>query len=332
MSDGFKFKYLKSLHGSGIPTAARVVLVTILDYADADGCDAFPGEERLAADCNMSKRTIQRHIAWLKENGWLIEEYRGRKGRGGHGWASVYSVSYPSSFGEDRTSPEYEATDVEVEPLEALSCPDALVDNANQITHDLDQFESTSTWDVTTTACRETPEAVKGTEANSRGCEASMTSAEPQGCLHCREPITGGRIVGEEGAYHMKCYIDGGYAEAYRAAHSILQHEDSVVGEKVAPADMTIASLVDTRVYCQAPCPPEHDEFLRQHGIGQFGLSPSDIEKLRRLGVPEGCKTSTDIQRLHRLGISDCETVQDLKMTATQSTSIANAFKALSTS
>jgi hypothetical protein len=99
---GFKFEYLKDLHGKRFPRGVRLTLVTILDYANADGENAYPGEERLAADCCVSVRTIQRHIAWLLENGWLIEVKHGRK----YGGASVYSVAYGTIPGEANTAAE----------------------------------------------------------------------------------------------------------------------------------------------------------------------------------------------------------------------------------
>lgn len=112
MSDGFKFAYLKALHGRRFPRGIRLTLVTILDYANADGENAFPGERRLAADCCVSVRTIQRHVAWLLEHGWLIEVSRGRK----YGGASVYSVAYGTIPGD-----ETEAAESPVEAVEAAT-------------------------------------------------------------------------------------------------------------------------------------------------------------------------------------------------------------------
>ena len=92
MKQGFsKLLYLKSLHGVKMePASAYRVLVTILDYADADGTNAWPGVARLAKDCCMSERQLQRCLDKLREGGFVHEDERGGRDRGNK--ASVYSV------------------------------------------------------------------------------------------------------------------------------------------------------------------------------------------------------------------------------------------------
>jgi DNA-binding transcriptional ArsR family regulator len=87
-----KLLYLKELHGAKISAGAFRVLVTMLDYADQYGKNAYPGVARLANDCDMTERTVQRHLSNLRDGGYLVEESRGGRGRDGRGRASVYRI------------------------------------------------------------------------------------------------------------------------------------------------------------------------------------------------------------------------------------------------
>lgn len=82
-----KYAYLKSLHGKEVKPTHYRVLVTLLDYANADGSRARPGVESLARDCCIHAETVKQALRWLRENGYIIETHRGRK----HGGASCYS-------------------------------------------------------------------------------------------------------------------------------------------------------------------------------------------------------------------------------------------------
>lgn len=102
MSHGFKFEYLKATRGKLTPSR-RTVAVELLNYADANGDNAHPGIDRLAEDCLLSRSTVKRNLEWLRENGWVVEQSRGRKGANGHGWASVYSLTIPAESNADGT-------------------------------------------------------------------------------------------------------------------------------------------------------------------------------------------------------------------------------------
>lgn len=63
---------------------AKFVLVALADHAtDHAGEDwtCFPSSERLAEFTSMPMRTLERHIAWLEEQGWITRE-RPRTARG----------------------------------------------------------------------------------------------------------------------------------------------------------------------------------------------------------------------------------------------------------
>ena len=89
-----KFTYLKGLHGHPVPPAAYRVLVTVLDYTNERGEMAYASVGRLAADCCMNERTVKRHLAWLREHGYLTRTKRGRR-VGNVGLASEYSLALP---------------------------------------------------------------------------------------------------------------------------------------------------------------------------------------------------------------------------------------------
>lgn len=96
-ANGFcKFTYLKGLHGHRFPKGdgAYRVLVTVLDYADEHGRNAHPGITRLADDSAMGASTIRRHLKWLKERGYIVQESRGHS-VGDVNLASVYSLAMP---------------------------------------------------------------------------------------------------------------------------------------------------------------------------------------------------------------------------------------------
>jgi Helix-turn-helix domain len=48
-----------------LPPAEKFLLVTLANYADADGY-CFPGQERLAHDTGMGVRSIVRHMQYLE--------------------------------------------------------------------------------------------------------------------------------------------------------------------------------------------------------------------------------------------------------------------------
>ena len=87
-SRGFKFTYLKSLHEIRFPSDKYYrVLVTLLDYADSDGTNARPGNERLAEDCQCNVHHVRKKILpWLQSRGFIILTRQGRHRVGASEW------------------------------------------------------------------------------------------------------------------------------------------------------------------------------------------------------------------------------------------------------
>lgn len=60
-----------------LPTATKLVLLAIADHANEDGF-CWPGVVRIATKCNLSERSVQRHIRVLVARGFLQVEERHR--------------------------------------------------------------------------------------------------------------------------------------------------------------------------------------------------------------------------------------------------------------
>lgn len=98
---GFKYRYLKGLHGVEFPSDTYYrVLVTLLDYANPDGTSAHPGNEVLASDCCCHPETVRRALQWHRKHGFIGLDRRGSR----HGGASVWRFPGGSSKGSTETA------------------------------------------------------------------------------------------------------------------------------------------------------------------------------------------------------------------------------------
>jgi Helix-turn-helix domain len=95
-------------HESGRLTR-KFLLLVLATYADRDGGKCFPGILKLSADCGLHPRSIQKVIAWLRDNGFLEVECKGGPGR-----TNVYTILTPQM-----TPPG------ERDELQRASCPEA---------------------------------------------------------------------------------------------------------------------------------------------------------------------------------------------------------------
>ena len=125
-------------------TAARKMLaVRLADHASDDGTGIYPGVPRLALECNMSERTIRRHLDDFVEMGLLILRHQGgTKGRksDGSGDVSRYDMDLRVLAGlpsvhehpvENEAAPEGETTSdtVKTNPDTVSPCQNDKVDN-----------------------------------------------------------------------------------------------------------------------------------------------------------------------------------------------------------
>lgn len=71
------------------PPVRKLVALTLATYADKDGTNAHPGEDRLAEDCGITTRAVRGHLSALRELGLIVRTFRG------------------SSYGRSKAADEY---------------------------------------------------------------------------------------------------------------------------------------------------------------------------------------------------------------------------------
>lgn len=71
----------------GSPTA-KLIALKLADHAGDDGCEVFPSKERIAAECELSDRQVQRTLKTMVEDGLLIVTRPG----GGKGNTTHYDM------------------------------------------------------------------------------------------------------------------------------------------------------------------------------------------------------------------------------------------------
>ena len=86
-----KLSWFKRLRGAGLNDAEFRVLVVLSTYTDKEGNQAFPGNTRLAAECGMQPRSIQRILQRLETKGWISQRHRGGN-EYGRGRANVWDL------------------------------------------------------------------------------------------------------------------------------------------------------------------------------------------------------------------------------------------------
>ena len=86
-----KLEWLKRLRGVPMPPNEYRVLVTLCGYTSSDGSNAFPSVRRLADDCCMTERSVQRILRSLEKAGRIVQTSPGGNAIG-KGRAAVYAV------------------------------------------------------------------------------------------------------------------------------------------------------------------------------------------------------------------------------------------------
>lgn len=86
-----RFEWEKTVRQVVMPATTKLVAFCLATYADRTGTNARPGRKRLAAECGVSRRTVERQLAWLQEKGLLAKTFDGQTA-GRRGLASVYRL------------------------------------------------------------------------------------------------------------------------------------------------------------------------------------------------------------------------------------------------
>lgn len=82
-----------------IPTNPKIVLLKLADHANDDGRNVYPSIERIAAECSLSERTVQRIMAELRKAGVVVVEREGGKGRGDPTLYRIDLEAVPALYG-----------------------------------------------------------------------------------------------------------------------------------------------------------------------------------------------------------------------------------------
>ncbi|MHA6627099.1 helix-turn-helix domain-containing protein [Pseudonocardia sichuanensis] len=89
-------EWLRSLRGCGLHPTVLAVLTMLATYADPDGRNAFPGEQRLAADAGVSVATVRRSLAAARAAGWIVRDELSDARARGRGRADKYRLTVPA--------------------------------------------------------------------------------------------------------------------------------------------------------------------------------------------------------------------------------------------
>jgi hypothetical protein len=122
-----KFDWQRLILSLDLPPLTKLVALTMSIYARKDGTNLHPGNWRLGLELRMSKATVLRHIAVLRDDLCLIlrtERVRaGRPKAGGKPESDVYRLVIPwdlparvetLDYGRDVVAPEQPDTQAEV--------------------------------------------------------------------------------------------------------------------------------------------------------------------------------------------------------------------------
>lgn len=91
-----RFEWERSLRRLTIGRPRKTVALMLATYADADGSNAHPGLDRLAADCESDERTIRRNLTHLVELGLLVRTFSGSRA-GRRQLADCYALTMPAN-------------------------------------------------------------------------------------------------------------------------------------------------------------------------------------------------------------------------------------------
>lgn len=61
-----------------IPTGAKIIMLALADRAGDDGHSCFPSQKEIKRKTSLSIRSIQTHLNWLEENGYILRKERRR--------------------------------------------------------------------------------------------------------------------------------------------------------------------------------------------------------------------------------------------------------------
>lgn len=88
-----RFAWEKYIRRSGLPAMTKLVALTMATYGHTDGNEIHPGDDNLAADTGLTKRSIITHRKVLEDLGFVVKKTDARRGR-----AAEYILTWPPNF------------------------------------------------------------------------------------------------------------------------------------------------------------------------------------------------------------------------------------------
>lgn len=90
------FEWYRAVRRGDLHPTVQHVIMMLATYADADGRNAFPGEERLARDTGRSVSVVRRALAAARAAGWIVRDETSSARRRARGHADVYMLTIPA--------------------------------------------------------------------------------------------------------------------------------------------------------------------------------------------------------------------------------------------
>lgn len=67
---------------SRMPGGVKLCAWTLASFASKEGANVYPSVERLAREMQVSERTVNRAMSWLREAGWITKTKQGNRHEG----------------------------------------------------------------------------------------------------------------------------------------------------------------------------------------------------------------------------------------------------------
>lgn len=95
-----RFEWEKVIRRIVVPSnrkSVKVVAMMLATYADADGTNVRPGEQRLASVCQLGRSTVRESLGWMRTNFLIWRNQRGSN-LGSANYVDVYQLSLPDDW------------------------------------------------------------------------------------------------------------------------------------------------------------------------------------------------------------------------------------------
>lgn len=97
-----RFEWERVIRRIVVPTSRRsvkVVAMMLATYADADGRNVRPGEQRLSAVTQLGRSTVRESLSWLRDSMLLYRQSRGSN-LGRANLVDIYQLCAPEDWQE----------------------------------------------------------------------------------------------------------------------------------------------------------------------------------------------------------------------------------------